>query len=156
MIARTRQHPPPRINDHRIAVIGKAMNVGTKLRWCQDVALILDCAGPYQDLPMCFARRKSKCAGNSDNVRSCIDQTPVQLGKPHVVTHTEADCSNLGSGSNDLRTRHFDVGFLNRNASWKIDVEQMDLTVNGELLAVGSKQYRSVIPAALVWHVFGN
>src|SRR5271154_4762018 len=68
LIGGARNHASPRIDDHRIAVVAVAVDVGAELGRCDHIGLVLDRAGAEQRLPMRLAGREGERARDRDNL----------------------------------------------------------------------------------------
>src|SRR6266849_3786218 len=150
------EHSPPRVDDHRIAVVAESMNVGAELRWRHHIALIFDRTSADQRVPMGLAGRKRKRARDRKDSCAREREPPVKLRKAQVVAHAETDRAKLGRCRHDLGARDLRVGLFDRNASRQVNVEQMDLAIHGELLAVRAKQHGGVVAPGLARRILRN
>ena len=102
LIRRAREHASPWIDDHRIAVVTVAINVGAELGGCDHVRLILDRAGAEQRLPMRFAGWESECARNRDDLCAGKSEAPIEFREAQVVADAESDRAERSLGGNDV------------------------------------------------------
>src|SRR5215472_5305927 len=110
-------HASPRIDDHRVAVIGEAVNVGAKLRRRDHVGLILDRAGAEQGVPMGLAGWEGEAAWNAQYLGSGEGQTTIEFGEAQVIADAEPDCAAWRARRDYFAAGQLDVGFLDRHAS---------------------------------------
>ena len=156
LIRGAREHASPWIDDHRIAVVAVAVNVGTELRGRDHVRLVLDRAGANQRLPMRFAGRERERARNRDNLCAGKSQASIKFREAQVVADAESDRAKRSAGGDDVGAGELGVGLAHRHAAGKIDVEQMNLAIHGDLLAVGAKQHRRVVASRVAGDLLGD
>src|SRR5882672_9627645 len=87
------EHSAPRVDDHRIAVVRKAMNIRTELARCDQIDLIFDRARADQNFPVGFSSRKSERARDRDDRSTVRSQLAIKLGKSQVVADAQPDGS---------------------------------------------------------------
>src|SRR5437899_7272668 len=132
----------PGIDDHRVAVRGAALAVMAGLRGCEHVGQVLDGARTQEDLPMVLARAIREGRRYREHPGPLAGQAPVQLGEAHVVADREADAAGGGFGDHDRFAALDRLRFLEVLEPGHVDVEEMDLAIGGERLALGSDQHR--------------
>src|SRR5207253_1636251 len=84
-------HATPRIDQHRIAMRAAAVAMGAALCRGEDVALVLDRPRAQQHFPVRLACHGGEGRGYDD--QRTIAERAVELGKPQVVAHRQADAA---------------------------------------------------------------
>ena len=110
----------------------------------EDEDLVLDRPGPQQHLPVVAAGGRGEGRGHRDQAGAAHGEDPVELGEAQVVADGQADVGQLADRrDDDLRARLLVLGLAVGDAA-DVDVEHVDLAVDGEVGAVGADQHRGV------------
>src|SRR5262249_54553593 len=134
----------PGIDDHRVSEVDDAARAAADLVGGDEIYLVLDGAGAQQYFPVCRPGRKGKRRRHDDDLRSSQCELPVQLRKAEVVADRHADDSQLGGCADDGVTGAPRLRLPNRDVAGDVDVEQMQLAVAGDDLAVGVEEHAGV------------
>src|SRR5271170_5045637 len=120
-------HASPRTDDHRIAVVAVAVDVGAELSRCDHIRLVLDRAGAQQGLPMRLAGGEGERARDSDNLCAGESEAAIEFREAKVIADAESDRAERSRAGDDLGAGEFGVGFAHRYATREVDVKQMNL-----------------------------
>ena len=137
------EHRPPGVDDRRVAV---GVEVGRRLADLvggDDEGLVLDRAGAQQDLPVVAAGRRGEGRGDGDQAGAAHGEDPEELGEAQVVTDGQPDAQLTGARGDDLGPGLLVLGLAIGDPA-DVDVEHVDLAVDGEVRAVGADQHRGV------------
>src|SRR6266550_2296818 len=96
-------------------------------------------------MPVILARRRREVRRNGGELRAFERQDPVELGEAHVVTHGQPELPALGLRDNGVLARLLRFGLAIQDAA-DLDVEQMDLAVRRDDLAVRVEHEAGVRP----------
>ena len=114
------------------------MGVLAELGGGDDERLVLDRPGAQENLPVRLAGHAREVRGHGDDPRALDRLDPVQLGEAQVVADGQPDRGAVGQlGDDDLVAGLLGVG-LEVLALGDLDVEQVDLAVDGLQLTVGA------------------
>src|SRR5581483_8808384 len=103
LIRCARNDLPPRVDNHRVAVVGMAVDIFADLVWRDHIRLVFDRAGTKQRFPMGGTGRKSERRRDEQHFCSSPCELSVQFGKAKVVTHRETEDAQWGVLHDDLR-----------------------------------------------------
>ena len=137
------QNRTPGIDDLRAAVGTARRPVLAPLRRSDHEALALDRARAQQDLPVITPRGNRERRGNEQHRRAEIDERAVELRKADVVADRQAERAARKLRDDDLASGR-DVRRFAQHGAGKIDVEEVDLSIPREQLAVAVDHDRSI------------
>ncbi len=103
-----------------------------------DEGLVLDRPRPDQRLPVVARRRQRERGGNRDDPRAPDGEDPVELGEAQVVADGQAQGRAAGGFRQDDLGARILGGRLAVDGARDLDVEHVDLAVDGLDLAVGA------------------
>ena len=139
----TNQHLAPRIDHDRVPVrpatfLGAAPR--SPLRGRQDEALLLDRPRSQQHLPVRATGHLRERRRHADDLRAERHQPAVELGEPDVVADREPDAPQVGVVRDELLSRGEERGLAQRWLAGQVDIEQVDLAIARDDLAVAIEQ----------------
>jgi len=106
--------------------------------------LVLDRAGAQQDLPVLPRGGERERGRHEQDPRAADGEDPVELGKAQVVTDAHAELDALRRlGDDELLAGRLVLG-LAVGGPAHLDIEHVDLAVDGLLLAVGPEVHGGV------------
>ena len=114
-----------------------------------DIGLGFDRAGAQEHLPMVLAGLHREGGGHRDHLGALFRQRLKKIGKTQVVADRAADRDAFAIVGDDLVARLHRRALLVGGAVGRHDVEQVDLAVAGDLLALAIKDDRRVVIALL-------
>src|SRR5215208_3081186 len=143
-VGRLGQHDAPWVDDHRAPARAVARRVLPDLVRGDHEGLVLDRAGAEEDLPVLARGRERERGRDDEHAGAAHGEDPVELGEAQVVTdaQTELDAAG-GLREDDLLAGRLVLG-LPVGLAADLDVEHVDLAVNGLLLAVGAEVHGGV------------
>ena len=100
----------------------------------EDEGLVLDRPRAQQDLPVVAAGGRGEGGGDGEQAGAAHGEDPVQLGEAQVVADGQPGDQLAERRGDDLRARLLVLGLAVGDAA-DVDVEHVDLAVDGEVLA---------------------
>ena len=110
----------------------------------EDEGLVLDRPRPQQHLPVVAAGGAREGRGDGEQAGAAHGEDPVELGEAQVVTDAEPDARARRPRAVTSSVAGLLVLGLAVGDAADVDVEHVDLAVDGEVLAVGADQDRGV------------
>src|SRR5271156_2044403 len=132
-------HASPRIDDHRIAVVAVAVDVGAELGRRDHISLVLDRAGAQQRLPMRLAGGEGERARDRDNLCAGKSEAAIEFREAKVIADAESDRAERSRAGDDVGAGKLGVGLAHRYAAREIDVEEMNLAIDCHSSAGGAE-----------------
>ena len=144
LAAALRQHLAPGRDDDRVAKGLAAVGVAAGLRGGNDEGAVLDGARPLQHMPVRLAGLAGEGGGRSQRRGARMRLRAIEVREADVVADRDAELQPRQIDDDRAIARMIDGGFAPALAVRQIDVEEMDLVVAGEDLAVAAEEKRAV------------
>jgi len=106
------------------------------LRRGYDEGVIFNRARPNQKVPMGASRDDVEGGRYRDHVGAGERQISIQLGKPHVEADRQPESKPFEASDDDLPAGRDDVRLAMDDRARHVDIEEMDLAVRGDDLAI--------------------
>jgi hypothetical protein len=95
-------------------------------------------------------RHERERGRDREDLGAAIGERPVELGEPDVETDRKAELADRGVGHDDVGARGGPIALEETHAAVDVDVEQMELPIGREPIALRTEEHGRVVRAALV------
>jgi hypothetical protein len=139
-VGRAGKDSSPGIDDHRISIGREALRIVADLIRRDDVNLIFYGARAHERLPVGFPGQGSKRCRHEDDLSALSDQQTIEFRETQIVANRKSHAAELGFGDDHFRPGLARFRFLRRDAPLDGDIEEMDLAIAREEIALRTEK----------------
>src|SRR5262249_22601880 len=139
-VAGPREHPAPGIDDAGVAEVRHAVRTHAGLVRGEEVALVLDRARPAEHFPVRGSGGAGEGGGDEEDLCAPAREAAVELREAQVVAHREPEGPDRGGDHDHVLPRSARFRLAHGDPAGEVDVEEMDLPVAPDQLAVRGEE----------------